>query len=77
MLTRDPEFGYRFLEEQQDKLFFGTDLCHSRNSTEVPRIVRYLRSAAESGKVSAEALTKICRYNAIRVFKLDACHEHV
>ena len=27
-ISRDPIFGYRFLEELQDKLLFGTDICH-------------------------------------------------
>ena len=26
-MLRDPEYSYRFLEEFQDRLFFGTDLC--------------------------------------------------
>jgi len=27
-ISRDPECGYKFLEEFQDKLLFGTDICH-------------------------------------------------
>lgn len=30
-LTRDPEFGWRFLEKFQDKLMFGTDIAHLRD----------------------------------------------
>ena len=56
-LTRDPGFGKRFLDDFQDKLLFGTDLC--RHSQEVP-IVAFLR---DSG-LSTEAYHKIARGNA-------------
>jgi hypothetical protein len=36
-LTRDPEYGYRFMEEFQDQLLFGTDYCHlARSSRKLP-----------------------------------------
>ena len=42
-LSRDPAFGVRFLNEFQDRLYFGTDiattpgLAHRRNSRGPPR----------------------------------------
>ena len=66
-LTRDMQFGWRFLERFQDKLFFGTDLC--RRVREV-RNVAYFVSAGTEGRISPAAYRKIARENAIRVFQL-------
>jgi len=46
-ISRDPEYGYKFLEEFQDKLLFGTDICHVNQ--DVP-IVPYLKNALRGGK---------------------------
>ena len=70
-LTRDEPFGRGFLTQCQDKLLFGTDLCHSRHANEKPGAIDILESAAASGDVSTEALTKICRTNAIGLLGLD------
>ena len=70
-LTRDAEFGYRFVDERQDRLLFGTDACLSQHATQVPLIVEYLRSAALSGRIGGTAIRKISCQNAIRVFELD------
>ena len=66
-ISRDPEFGYKFLEEFQDKLLFGTDICHVNQ--DVP-IVPYLKKSLEEGKISQAAYAKITRKNAERVLKL-------
>jgi len=66
-ISRDPEFGYRFLEEWQDKLLFGTDICHVNQ--EVP-IVPYLKKALAEGKISQTCYSKITRLNAERLLEL-------
>jgi uncharacterized protein len=63
-ISRDPEFGYRFLEDLQDKLLFGTDICHVNQK--VP-IVPYLTAAREQGKISETCYQKIAHLNAERV----------
>jgi len=63
-ISRDPDFGCRFLEEHQDKLLFGTDICHVNQ--EVP-IVPWLRQAREQGRISEQCYQKITRANARRV----------
>ena len=63
-ISRDPEFGCRFLEECQDKLLFGTDICHVNQ--EVP-IVPRLIEAREGGKISQVCYDKIARRNAQRL----------
>ena len=66
-ISRDPEFGYRFLEEFQDKLLFGTDICHVNQ--DVP-IVPYFKKILSEGKISQAAYAKITRKNAERILKL-------
>ena len=65
-ITRDPEYGRRFLEEFQDKLLFGTDLCHVVQ--DVP-IVDYFRNGLKEGKISQAAFDKITRLNIERLLK--------
>jgi len=67
-LTRDRQFGWRFLERFQDKLLFATDLC--RRVREVPNVA-YFVSAGREGRLSPAAYRKIARDNAIRIFHLD------
>jgi len=60
-ISRDPEFGYRFLQEHQDKLLFGTDICHV--GQEAP-LVPWLNAARDRGKISQACYDKIARLNA-------------
>jgi len=66
-ISRDPEFGYRFLEEFQDKLLFATDICHVNQTVE---IVPFLKKARAEGKISETAYQKIASSNAKRVLSL-------
>ena len=72
-LTRDPDpdFGPRFLERYQDRLFFGTDACRLAQLSEIPGIATYLRHALQDGTLSPTAYRKIACENAVRVFGLD------
>jgi len=62
-LTRDPEYGHWFLDEFQDKLLFGTDLC--RFNQEIP-IIEHLKNVG----LSDAAYAKITHRNAERIFGL-------
>ncbi len=66
-ISRDPEYGYKFLEEFQDKLLFGTDICHVNQK--VP-IVPYLKDALNREKISKVAFNKITKKNAERLLGL-------
>ena len=66
-ISRDPEFGYRFMETFQDRIFFGTDICCPQNR--MPH-AQYLRDAYEKRYISQEVLDKIAWRNADRVLKL-------
>ena len=62
-ITRDPEFGYRFMEEFQDRLCWGTDIAHQQQ--ELP-IVEYFRKLKAEKLISDEAYEKITWRNANR-----------
>lgn len=67
-VSRDPEFGYGFLEEFQDRLFFGTDVCDPRNETPLPG---YLDKAIEEGHITRETYEKVGWKNAEELLGLD------
>jgi len=60
-LTRDPEFGYAFIEEFQDKLYFGTDIC---SPGDCENLYSWLDEAASNNKISYTAYNKICMDNS-------------
>lgn len=63
-MRRDPEFAYSFLEEFQDKLLFGIDLCSPADEIDLSS---FLDDAVESGNISQTAYKKICRENALKL----------
>ncbi len=67
-ISRDPEFGVRFLEEFQDRLLFGTDIANVPQ--ELP-IVAYFRELESQGRISREAHEKITWRNAKRLLHLN------
>ena len=66
-LNRDPEFGFQFLEEFQDRLLFATDFC---SPVDGHTHAAYLRRARDEGHISGEAFEKIAWRNTNRVLKL-------
>jgi len=69
-ISRDPEWGYAFLEEFQDRLVFGLDLCLPDNVKGL-RQIPFLKEAAENGKISRATFDKIMGGNAIRLLNLE------
>ena len=61
-IMRDPEFGYKFLEEFQDQLYFGTD--YSYLGLYFP-LSKFLDEGVEMGRISQKAYNKICRENLL------------
>ncbi len=66
-VSRDPAFGYRFMEEFQDRLLFGTDICAPHNETP---LVDFLNQAGRDGSISRQAYEKIAWRNADRLLNL-------
>jgi len=65
-LARDPEYAVGFLNEFQDRLFFGTDICAPFQECPLPGFLLGLR---DEGKISEEVFRKIARENAIRLLE--------
>jgi len=63
-IARDPEFGYAFLEEFQDRLLFATDICDPRNPL---TLIGFLNEAVAKKRISPTAYEKICFRNAERL----------
>jgi len=66
-LTRDPEFGPAFLEEFQDRLMFGTDICSPKNDH---RHAELLRALHDDGSLADEAFEKVSWRNVNRLLEL-------
>jgi len=68
-LINQPDRGYAFLEAFQDKLLFGTDICHVDQDAPM---VGYLNRAVVDGCVPQQAFEKIGSENLARVLRLQA-----
>ena len=67
-VSRDPDFGYGFLEEFQDRLFFGTDVLRAGQA--MPQ-VEFLKSAVQTGAISKAAYEKITWQNAAELLEIE------
>lgn len=64
-VSRDPDFGYAFMEEFQDRLYYGTDICDPENITSpMLKLASFLDEGMLSGRLTYEAYYKISRGNA-------------
>jgi predicted TIM-barrel fold metal-dependent hydrolase len=68
-MTRDEDHALRFLEEFQDKLMFGTDICSVQNTHHLA-LSRFYDRLYDGKLISEQIYRKICRDNAIRILKL-------
>lgn len=66
-LRRDREFAISFLNEFQDRLYYGQDCCGLPN---VMKHSEYLDELLESGDISQEVYDKVCWKNAVTLLKL-------
>ncbi len=66
-LTRDRAYSIKFLNEFQDRLFFGTDICAPDTPTP---LVDYLLELRNNAEISDTVFQKIARENAMRVLQL-------
>ena len=71
-VSRDPEFGWWFLEEAQDKLLFGTDVCAPKNRNDVLiNLKNFLDQSLADGKISQTVYDKVMGGNAVRLLGLQ------
>ena len=66
-LARDEEYAVKFLNEFQDRLMFGTDIC--ANDTPTP-LVDLMLKLKNQGKISESVFNKVARENIIRILAL-------
>lgn len=67
-ITRDPEFGAAFLNEFQDRLLYGSDMCFAGPMDRLP-ILRHLVGLRDAGRLGPEAFQKIAGGNALRILR--------
>ena len=66
-LARDVDYAINFLNEFQDRLCFGTDICYP---TQNLPLADFLIDLKKSGKLSADAFEKIARGNIKRLLNI-------
>ena len=67
-LKRDPDHAVAFLNEFQDRLLFGTDICAPDTPTP---LVDFLLDLRDNNKITEEVFRKVARENAVRLLGLD------
>jgi len=67
-LSRDPDYGPKFVAEFQDRLLYGTDLCGV--GMPLP-MIDLLKDWRDTGKITEEIFNKVARENAIKLFGLE------
>jgi hypothetical protein len=65
-ISRDKEYGIRFLNEFQDRVLFGTDVCFGGKEGHMPHM-KYLRGLLEEGSISRTVFEKITGANALKI----------
>lgn len=66
-LTRDPDFGWSFMNRYNERILFGTDICDPSNKHQH---AEYLRTSLAEGKISEAVFENISWRNADRLFGL-------
>ncbi len=68
-LMRDREYAARFIEEFADRMYYGCDICATKNDH--PYVFNdFLDDMREKGEISEENYRKIVRENAVRLLGL-------
>jgi hypothetical protein len=66
-LGRDRKYAIKFLNEFQDRLMFGTDICAPNTPTP---LVDFLLDLKNTGNISETVFEKIARNNAVKILNL-------
>lgn len=67
-LSRDKAYTKKFLNEFQDRLYFGTDLCHP--SIDVNQCVNFFKGLRDDGTISSDVYDKIMYQNAAKLLEV-------
>ena len=66
--ARDDVYGPKFMEEFQDRLYFGTDFCFPGMPTP---LIQLMNDWQESGKISKTVYDKISHQNAAELLDIS------
>ncbi|MHC4611605.1 MAG: amidohydrolase family protein, partial [Planctomycetota bacterium] len=66
-LARDLDYAVGFLDEFQDRLLFGTDICAPDTPAPLADTLLELKG---SGRISEQVFSKVARENAVRLLGL-------
>jgi hypothetical protein len=69
-ISRDPEWAYDFIEEFQDRLLLGLDLCVPRETLD-NYCLPVLGTYRDDGKISPQTYAKIMGANAVQLLGLE------
>ena len=67
-LERDEEYAIKFLNEFQDRLMFGTDICQPHRAA--TPLATFLLKLRDEKKISEEVFNKVARENIIKILDL-------
>ncbi len=68
-LMRDREYAAKFIEEFADRMYYGCDICATKNTFPYD-FDQFLSDMREKGEISEENYRKIVRDNAVRLLGL-------
>ena len=69
-LARDEEYAVKFLNEFQDRLMFGTDICAPKQADLCLKLTDLLKKLRSENRISEEVFQKVARENIIRILEL-------
>ncbi len=69
-ISRDPDFGYAFLERYQDRILYGTDIC-APIEYNFYGMEDFLQAGIKKKSLSLQAYYKIIRVNAEKLLGYD------
>jgi len=68
-ISRDRDYGVAFLNEFQDRILFGTDVCFADEEGRMPHL-SYLRNLLAEKLISREIFSKITCDNALKILNI-------
>ena len=69
-LARDEEYAVKFLNEFQDRLMFGTDICAPKQADLCLKLTDLLKKLRNENRITEAVLRKVARENIIRILEL-------
>ena len=68
-ISRDKDYGIKFLDEFQDRILFGTDTVYGDKAGRRPHL-EYLRDLLSEGHINEQVFNNVTGENALKVMKL-------